>query len=119
MERTPAALGLRYEEVAFRSVGDGLRLRGWFVPGEKRRGIVVLCHGYPGNRADLLPQAAFLRRAGFGVLLFDFRALGRSEGDICSIGWREVNDAHGAVRHVGPQMNHLALRENQRSGGPE
>ena len=38
--RTPAALGMFYEDVRFR--GDGIDLAGWFIPGNTRRTIIVL-----------------------------------------------------------------------------
>ena len=87
------------ETVSFRA-RDGVRLRGWFFPGEAGRPVIVVCHGYPGTRADVAPYIAFLRRAGFGVLAFDFRALGESGGDLCTIGFREVDDALGAVAYL-------------------
>lgn len=99
LARTPAALGIRFEKVTFRS-SDGVRLRGWFVPRPKARGTILLCHGYPGNRADLLSYIGFLHRGGFQVLAFDFRALGESGGAMSTIGYREVGDALGAVAYL-------------------
>ena len=99
IRKTPAALQRAYEDVTF-SATDGVRLRGWFVPGLPGKGVLILCHGYPGNRADLLEYIGFLNRAGFGVLAFDFRALGESGGDVCTIGYREVEDALGAVAYL-------------------
>ena len=98
---TPAALGLRYENVSFRAP-DGPRIKGWLVSAKSGapRGVVIVCHGYPGNRADLLKVADFLSRAGFAVLAFDFRSLGESEGDLCTIGFREVGDVEGAVTYL-------------------
>ncbi len=98
---TPTRLGLRYENVAFRAP-DGPRIKGWFVSpkGGGPRGVIIVCHGYPGNRADLLKVSGFLSRAGFAVLAFDFRSLGESEGDLCTIGFREVGDVEGAVAYL-------------------
>ncbi len=94
-----AALYLPYENVSFPST-DGLLLKGWLVPHKRSRGVIILCHGYPGNRADLLPFTAFLHRAGFSVLSFDFRGLGESGGDTTTIGYEEVRDALGAVAYL-------------------
>jgi fermentation-respiration switch protein FrsA (DUF1100 family) len=68
------------EEVTFETA-DGLRLRGWFVPGGRRPGPAVLvCNGNGGNRAMRAPLAAALSRMGLGVLLFDYRGYGGNPG---------------------------------------
>lgn len=97
--RTPAMLNLPYENVSFPST-DGVRLSAWFVPANESRGVIIACHGYPGNRSGSLGVMGFLHRAHFSVLAFDFRALGDSGGDVCTIGYREVQDALGAVKYL-------------------
>ena len=87
---TPTAHGLAYEDIVF-SAADGIRLSGWLIPASAdndKRAAVIVCHGYPMNRQEMLPHAALLHEAGFTTLLFDFRALGESEGDLCSVGVR-------------------------------
>ncbi len=84
------------QEITFLS-RDGLRLSGWFVAAKEAKGGVVLCHGHPGTRMETLDRAKWLYEAGFHVLLFDFRALGRSEGTVSGIGCYEVQDLLGAV----------------------
>jgi dipeptidyl aminopeptidase/acylaminoacyl peptidase len=100
--RTPADVGLAYEKVQF-CAPDGLRLSGWLLPADPAndaRAVVVVCHGYPMNRCEMLPHAQFLRAAGFTTLLFDFRAMGESEGDLCTIGHYEVADLIGALDYL-------------------
>src|SRR5258708_36475965 len=49
-------------------------------PGERRAGI-VLCHGYTGVRSIYLPDnARVLAQAGDGVLNFDYKGWGDSDG---------------------------------------
>jgi uncharacterized protein len=68
------------EEVEF-GTEDGLRLRGWFVPGQDGDGgAVLVCNGNGGNRAMRAPLAAALSRAGLSVLLFDYRGYGGNPG---------------------------------------
>ncbi len=86
------------EAVEFRS-DDGLLLRGWFAPG-REGSAVVLVHGLGADRAELLPEAAVLHRHGHGVLLFDSRASGQSEGTLASWGDRERKDVAAALRLV-------------------
>ncbi len=91
---------LPVEEVTFPS-RDGLRLAGWFAPvNEEAKGLVILCHGHPANRVEMLPEARILYKAGFHVLLFDFRALGESEGKTCTLGLAEVQDLMGAIDYL-------------------
>lgn len=85
----PADYGLTVEPVRI-SAGDGVRLAGWFLP---RPGApaVVLLHGYPADKADLLPLAGALA-SQFAVLLVDHRYFGESEGWATTLGARERGD---------------------------
>jgi fermentation-respiration switch protein FrsA (DUF1100 family) len=89
------------EEVSFPSQ-DGTRLAGWFIPGPggNRAPTMVLSHGWARSRAELLPHANFLHRAGYAVLAFDYRNRGRSEGDMVTMGLREQEDLLGALDYV-------------------
>jgi alpha-beta hydrolase superfamily lysophospholipase len=93
---TPRDMGLPYQSVAFPS-RDGIRLHGWWIPNPKPVGIAILCHGYLMNRCEPLPVAKELWHAGFHCLVFDFRAMGKSEGDLCTIGDLERLDVLSAV----------------------
>ncbi len=85
---TPAAYGLHYENFTV-TTGDGVRLRGWIIPGSPRVVFVVM-HGYTSCRADrrLLEIQAELARRGYTVVAFDFRGHGES-GGTTTIGPRE------------------------------
>lgn len=96
---TPRDMGLPYQQVAFPS-RDGIRLYGWWIPNPKPVGIAILCHGYLMNRCEPLPVAKELWHTGFHCLVFDFRAMGKSEGDLCTIGDKERLDVLSAVDFV-------------------
>jgi len=88
----PAAdLGAAYEEVEFRT-SDGLLLKGWYI--RSRNGAAVI--SFPG-RAASQKRAKLLARHGYGVLLFDRRGEGESEGDPNLFGWQGERDIHAAV----------------------
>jgi uncharacterized protein len=87
-------LGTEFEEVAF-TTGDGLRLEGWFVP--PKNGATVI--SFPG-RAGSRGPARLLARHGYGVLLFDRRGEGESEGDPNAFGWRGTRDVEAAVAYL-------------------
>ena len=86
------------DNVKFRSL-DGLRLAGWFIEGTNGA-TVILVHGKDGSRAEMLPHANYLHRAGFSVLLFDSRSRGESEGGEVTLGAREPLDIKGAVDYL-------------------
>ena len=96
---TPRDLNMPYEQVSFPTV-DGLTLRGWFVPSEKKAAkTLILLHGYPADKGNILPALAFLH-ADFNLLLFDFRYLGESEGSYSTAGAKEVEDLLAAIRFL-------------------
>jgi uncharacterized protein len=95
VDRTPADVGLKYEDIVVKSA-DSLELKGWYLPGTGPAGI-VLCHGFPANRECLLAFLPWLHRAGFHVVTFDFRALGESPGDVCTFGLQEKRDVEAAA----------------------
>jgi fermentation-respiration switch protein FrsA (DUF1100 family) len=93
------------EEVSFPSVGDDIRLSGWFFRAadatpETPAPVIVLCHGIWTGRRECLPLALRFHAAGYNVLTFDFRAHGLSDGRFTSVGHHETNDVLGAIEHV-------------------
>ena len=87
-------LGVPYEEVSFRT-SDGLELEGWYVP--SRNGAAVIA--FPGRKGPQ-SRARFLARHGYGVLLFDRRGEGESDGDPNSFGWNGDRDAKAAIEFL-------------------
>ena len=63
----PSDLGLKYEEVSFKSA-DGIKLSGWLMPNNKTKAAIIVMHGYPADKANLLPTAEFLSK-DFNVFL--------------------------------------------------
>src|SRR5215204_2307955 len=87
-------LGATPDNIAF-VTSDGLRLEGWFVP--SRNGATVIV--FPG-RSGPQKQARMLIRHGYGVLLFDRRGEGASEGDPNAFGWVGDRDLHAAAAYL-------------------
>jgi fermentation-respiration switch protein FrsA (DUF1100 family) len=86
-----ADLGTAYENVAF-TTSDGLRLEGWYIPSKNGAAVVA----FPG-RSGPQRHARMLARNGYGVLLFDRRGEGASEGDSNLFGWGGEKDIYAAV----------------------
>ena len=91
--RGPREYGMPYEDIQFKS-SDGIVLKGWLIPGRSKR-VAVITHPFPFNRhgflrkhqglvtrlkpdVDLLQTARALNRAGYYVMMFDFRNHGES-----------------------------------------
>jgi fermentation-respiration switch protein FrsA (DUF1100 family) len=87
-------LGTAFEEVSF-TTSDGLRLEGWYVP--SKNGAAVI--SFPGRKGPQKP-ARVLARHGYGVLLFDRRGEGESEGDPNAFGWRGTRDVAAAIAYL-------------------
>jgi dienelactone hydrolase/uncharacterized membrane protein HdeD (DUF308 family) len=88
-----------YEAVGFES-SDGLRLAGWYAPSENGA-AVVLVHGGGGDRTGPLEHAELLRRHGYGVLLYDSRGRGESDGTPNAWGWGWEKDVEAALAFLG------------------
>jgi fermentation-respiration switch protein FrsA (DUF1100 family) len=79
---------------------SGSTIHGWFIPGKKGMGAIVLMHGVRANRLSMLDRARFLSHAGYTVLLFDFQAHGESEGKHITFGYLESKDAQAAINFL-------------------
>lgn len=77
--RTPAAIGLPFEEVWLRAA-DGTRTQAWWIPGQGRPIVVVCFHGNAGVIADRLENARELHALGVSLLVAEYRGYGDSEG---------------------------------------
>jgi uncharacterized protein len=84
-------------EVALETT-DGLRLGAWLLPAPEpgRRMTVLVANGNAGNRSLRAPLAGALARAGFAVLLFDYRGYGGNPGRPTEVGL--ARDARAARR---------------------
>lgn len=79
----PESAQITYETVHFPSTQGPIQLTGWWMPAENARGIIILVHGFRGQRE--IPRfggVAFARQligAGYSVLSFDLRNHGDSD----------------------------------------
>jgi uncharacterized protein len=90
----PNHLGVAHEDVKF-TTSDGLELEGWYIP--SRNGAAVIAfHGRQGPQR----HARMLAEHGYGVLLFDRRGEGRSEGEPNAWGWGGYRDVEAAIEFL-------------------
>jgi uncharacterized protein len=90
----PDRLGVAHEDVTF-TTADGLELEGWYIP--SRNGAAVIA--FPGRNGPQ-EKARMLARHGYGVLLFDRRGEGRSEGEPNAWGWGGDADVKAAIDYL-------------------
>ncbi len=92
---TPQDLGLEYEEISF-TTADNIKIAGWFIPHPSVSKTIILLHGYPADKGNILPALSFLSNK-YNLLLFDFRYLGKSGGRYSTAGAKEVEDLLAAI----------------------
>jgi len=108
----PSAEALTENNISYQAIElttkDGVKLSAWYTPPAKGNDAVILsAHGYSGNRAGN-PYVLFASR-GYGVLAWDFRAHGKSGGDISTLGYYEQLDVEAALDYAlaQPDVKHI------------
>jgi len=99
---SPTRFGAEFEKISFRTA-DGLTLRGWYIP-PQNGAVIILLHPYYGDRMGVMRPAEMLYQQGYGLLMYDQRASGESDGTVRSLGWLDIPDVQEAV-------NFLATRQ--------
>jgi len=79
--RTPADIGLDYEDVWVESVEPGVKLHGWWIPNERSDRLLLYFHGNSDNIGANAYHSGRFYHLGFSVFLFDYRGYGQSKGE--------------------------------------
>ncbi|MBW8686266.1 alpha/beta hydrolase [Chitinophaga rhizophila] len=87
-------------ETIYLETANGLRLEGWWMPRPNAKGTVILFHGYNGAKDGPISEATYFRQLGYNTLLMDFRAHGNSQGNVCTVGYKEAEDVMLAYNFV-------------------
>jgi hypothetical protein len=85
---------------------NGIKLGAWYSPGPSQNPLVILFHGYTGEKSGTLPEAKAFLEMGLSVLLVDFRGSGDSSESYTTIGFDEAEDVAAAVRYARAQLPH-------------
>lgn len=102
----PKDFGWEFEELAL-TTQDGIKLSAWFVPSAAKamegkssnEKTIILLHGYPADKANLLYVSGFLHQ-DFNLLFLDFRYFGESSGSITTLGYHEQQDVRAALDYL-------------------
>lgn len=96
---TPRHYHTAYENISFKTK-DNVLIRGWFIKNKQANAkTIILLHGYPADKGDLLRSTFFLHQY-YHLLYFDFRHLGESDGSYSTIGHNEILDLQAAIQYL-------------------
>jgi len=103
----PAELGLPVERVEI-PTDDGLRLVAWSIPAAPADSAgfwLLICHGNAGNLSEFERPMHYagLRQLGLGLLAFDYRGYGESQGSPGEAGL--YADAGAAYRYLRERLH--------------
>lgn len=100
-----------FSSVEFES-SDGLTLTGWYRPSDNGAAVVIV-NSAAGDRSGSTDHGELLARHGYGVLMYDARGTGGSEGSPNGWGWDWEYDVEGALDFLQEQPD----VDPQRLGG--
>ncbi|NIP47738.1 MAG: alpha/beta fold hydrolase [Gammaproteobacteria bacterium] len=104
MAATPAAIGLRYEDVILETAA-GTTVHGWYLPGRENARTLLFLHGNAGNISHRLDSLHLFHQLGLNVLIIDYSGFGRSGGkpgeqqtyEDARLAWRYLTDTRGVA----------------------
>jgi fermentation-respiration switch protein FrsA (DUF1100 family) len=99
------ANGIAYQEFELQT-SDGIRLAAWYTP-PKNGALILTAHGYGDRRSE--DFYSLFAEHGYGVLAWDFRGHGVSEGDLVTLGYYETLDVEAALAYAlaQPEVEHI------------
>jgi len=105
---TPDKLGPACRAVVIPET-NGIKLGAWYCPAAPSDPLVILFHGYAGDKSGMLPEAGAFLEMGCSVMLVDFRGSGDSSESYTTVGYYEADDVAAAVHYARTQLPHSKL----------
>ncbi len=81
---------------------DEVKLSAWYINSKKEeddKKVVILLHGYPAEKSDMLGITSTLY-PDFSIFLLDLRSFGESKESFTTLGIKEQEDVNAAVRFL-------------------
>ena len=103
----PNNYDLEYEDVNFKT-SDGISISAWLIPSDKANGTVIVGHGYPFDKGNILSVAVFLH-PNYNLLFYDHRYFGQSSGRMSTVGLTEVEDVKAALKFVKKRFGNKSI----------
>jgi alpha-beta hydrolase superfamily lysophospholipase len=72
----------------------------WLKKKKNSKGIVVLFHGYSGNKSGNISYSNAFNKMGYTTFLVDFMGSGGSEGNQTTIGFKESQDVKAVFDYI-------------------
>jgi len=88
---------------------DGPKLGAWYCPAPSARSLVLLFHGYAGEKSSLTEEAKVFLELGCSVLLVDARGSGESSESYTTIGYLEGLDVAAALNYAREHYPHQRM----------
>jgi len=88
---------------------NGMRLGAWYCGVGSDKPLVILFHGYGGEKTGTLKEARVFLELGLSVLLVDFRGSGDSSESYTTVGHDEAEDVAAAVAFAQASLPHSKL----------
>jgi uncharacterized protein len=80
-----------YETLRLKDDEDFM-LEAWHVPSDSARGTILLLHGHGSCKAALVNEANYFHQLGYNTFSLDVRSHGNSEGNVNTVGYKEINN---------------------------
>lgn len=98
---TPYEFDVEHQDIEFPTANDRI-LKGWLFPRPQTDRVIIAVSGHGGCKEEVLGIGSFLWKAGFNVLLFDYRGCGcnKDKGDMQTLGHRELEDFQAAIAYA-------------------
>lgn len=81
-------------------IASNATLDAWLHTTPNAKGIVVLCHGYGGEKSSINNVAYQFQQMGYTTLQFDFMGAGSSSSNECTIGYKEAENIKDVVTYL-------------------
>ncbi len=91
----PSNYELEYENISVMTE-DGIEIKAWLIQSKKANGTIIIGHGYPFSKGNILPVAKFLY-PDYNLIYYDHRYFGESSGYYSTVGLKEVQDVDAII----------------------
>jgi pimeloyl-ACP methyl ester carboxylesterase len=106
--QSPLELGFECDSIEIH-FSETIRLSAWYHNQKNESPLVILFHGYAGEKSSMLPEAQAFIEFGMSVLLVDFRGSGESSEKYTTIGYHEAEDVAAVIRYTQTNFRHTSI----------